>query len=71
MLIQNKMKRYKADIRVKLASGREKWVSDSAIPLKNEKGEVTHSLGILMDITERKEAEEKLRQHHLAHPQPF
>lgn len=55
-----KLDRYKADFKIKLASGEEKWISDSAIPMLDEQGQVTHSLGILLDITDRKNAELEL-----------
>lgn len=63
------LKTFHADYRVKLKDGSIKWISDSAIPLKDETGKVVASLGILQDITERKlnelkliEEEQKFRQ---------
>lgn len=41
--------------------GREIWFLISKIPIKNEDGEITGLLGISYDITERKEAQEKVR----------
>ena len=38
------------------------WLSTWLVPLKNADGEVTSVLGVSRDITERKQAEEELRQ---------
>ncbi len=37
------------------------WESSTISPVKDEKGEITHFVGIKQDISSRKEAEEKLR----------
>ncbi|MCS6827418.1 MAG: response regulator, partial [Caldilinea sp.] len=39
--------------------GRLIWLADHAVPVFNEQGQIIGSLGILMDITERKQAEEE------------
>ncbi|MBO9392498.1 PAS domain S-box protein [Caldilinea sp.] len=41
--------------------GRLIWLADHAVPIFDEQGTIIGSLGILMDITERKEAEEERR----------
>lgn len=41
--------------------GSDTWFLISKIPLKNEEGKITGLLGISYDISERKEAEEKIR----------
>ena len=43
--------------------GVEFWVHTVKTPARNEKGEVTGILGIFWDITERKNAEDALKQH--------
>ncbi len=37
------------------------WEASTISPVKNEKGEITHFVSVKQDITQRKEAEEKLR----------
>ena len=42
--------------------GRHCWLETHAVPLRNEKGEVIHLLGLARDITERKAMEQELRE---------
>ena len=58
----NKLGLFQADYEIIDYYGNRKWISDSAILIKNEKGEVFRSLGILQDITERKLIENELRE---------
>ena len=53
---------WKADNRIVTRNGEERWLANYAVQVRGEKGEVTGSLGILQDITERKHLEEQLRQ---------
>jgi two-component system, cell cycle sensor histidine kinase and response regulator CckA len=43
--------------------GRQLWLETHAVPLRNEKDEITALLGVTRDITERKRAEEELREN--------
>jgi two-component system, cell cycle sensor histidine kinase and response regulator CckA len=55
---QGKVERYRTDVHIRTPQGEDKWLSDTAVPLRDEKtGAVTHSLGILVDITERRRVE--------------
>ena len=47
--------------RIETASGDYRWVEDQTAVLRDENGVKTHNQGILVDITERKISEEKLR----------
>ncbi|MBA4372787.1 MAG: hypothetical protein C0402_07965 [Thermodesulfovibrio sp.] len=42
--------------------GRHLWLETHAVPLRNEKEEIFALLGVTRDVTERKAAEEKIRQ---------
>jgi diguanylate cyclase (GGDEF)-like protein/PAS domain S-box-containing protein len=46
-------------------NGRQKWLSTSKLPLRNEAGEIIGLVGICRDVTERKRAEEQI--HFMAH----
>ncbi len=48
---------WRADYRIKLQDGGLCWLSDAAVPVKNQENKIVGSLGILQDITERKKAE--------------
>jgi PAS domain S-box-containing protein len=42
--------------------GNSRWLETHAVPMKNSDGKIVSLLGVTRDITERKEAEEKLRE---------
>jgi len=49
------------EYRFKIANGSYKWFGDTVHLIKEADGRITHRAGVLQDITERKLAEEKLR----------
>lgn len=53
---------WQADVHIRLPDGTEKWLANAAVQVRDEKGEAIASLGILQDITERKMAEQTLRE---------
>lgn len=52
--------KYKADYLVKTKSGALKWLGDNAYPWYDENGNIIGSVGILRDITEYKNASQKI-----------
>ena len=60
--LRGEFARLRSDLRVRLPDGKVKWISDCSIVSRDEAtGAATGSLGILLDITERKRVEEELR----------
>ncbi len=57
---QGKTGEWQADYQVKTKDGRLIWLSDHSYPWYNESGEVIGSIGVLGNITERKNAEEEI-----------
>ena len=56
-----KIPHYQMDIEFHLDNGEHKWVSDFSTPVTDkETGKVIGSMGILMDITDRKKSEENI-----------
>ncbi|MBQ9230647.1 MAG: transporter substrate-binding domain-containing protein [Prevotella sp.] len=45
--------------------GSEKWYNISGFPIRNEQGDVNSTFGIIRDITEQKESEQKLKEETL------
>jgi PAS domain S-box-containing protein len=57
-LIKEKIRNeYTMDYLIEMKSGELKWLNDKSYPWLNEKDEVVGSIGILMDISNKKEAE--------------
>ena len=59
--LAGEIKHWRADHRVRTRSGETRWISDASIPLLNAEGQYVGSIGIIQDITERKQAEEAIR----------
>ncbi|MEZ4483048.1 MAG: PAS domain S-box protein [Syntrophotaleaceae bacterium] len=53
--------RFKQEYRIVTKQGEVRWVDDSTVVERNAEGQASHYQGILIDITERKQAEEKRR----------
>ncbi len=53
---------YNEEYRIIQPDGSIRWINDRAFPVYNEFGEVYRITGIAADITQRKQAEEKVRQ---------
>ena len=49
------------EYRMRHADGRWVWVHDTSTPVRSERGEITHFQGFMIDVTQRKEAEQRLR----------
>lgn len=52
---------YRVDYRIKTKDERYLWLADSAVQFRDEKNELVSTLGMLLDITERKKTEDELR----------
>ncbi len=53
---------WRADYRIRTRDGQVRWMTDASVELRDEHGHSVGSIGILLDITERKQLEEALRQ---------
>ncbi len=53
---------FHAEYRVRAKDGRWVWLRDDAMPIRDENGELLFWQGIQQDVTERRQAEEALRQ---------
>ena len=53
--------RYVDEYRLVAKDGSTVWMRDEAAPVRGDDGTLPHWRGVMLDITERKEAEEKLR----------
>lgn len=54
-------KRWRADFHISTRHGEDRWIADASAYVLNKNGEVVGSIGILQDITERKQNEQKLK----------
>ncbi|MGM0369362.1 MAG: PAS domain S-box protein [Bacillota bacterium] len=53
--------RFKQHYRIVTAEGKERWVDDWTIIIRDDRGEINHYHGIIIDVTERVKAEQKIR----------
>ncbi len=56
------IKHWQSDCIITTRDGQKRWVADGSIEIVDEQGNSTGSIGVLMDITERKRTEEALRE---------
>lgn len=56
-----KIKAWKCDQKIRTRDGRIRWLTDRSVELIDEQGESNGSIGILLDITDRKQTEADLR----------
>jgi two-component system, cell cycle sensor histidine kinase and response regulator CckA len=59
--VDGRVDEYRADYQFRARSGALKWVSVHSFPWRDEAGTLLGSVGLLMDITERRRTEERLR----------
>ncbi|MEI7847364.1 MAG: PAS domain S-box protein, partial [Chloroflexota bacterium] len=52
----------RSDFRIVTKTGVYRWLADSSVQVLDDQGHFSGSIGILLDITDRKEAEETLRE---------
>lgn len=58
---EGKLDVWKSDDLIRTRDGQMRWVMDAAVEIPDDSGRLRSSLGILVDITERKQTEEALR----------
>ncbi|HWX18554.1 MAG TPA: PAS domain S-box protein [Candidatus Binatia bacterium] len=60
-ILQGELGNWRCDMRVLTRDRGARWISDASVQTLDESGRPVGSIGILQDITERKQAEEALR----------
>ena len=58
---QGEVNAWTVDTLITTRQGEERWIADASIELRDDQGNSIGSIGLLQDITERKNAEEELR----------
>ncbi len=54
-------KYWRSDNRIRTKDGSERWITDASVEVQDDEGVVVGCIGMLSDITERKQSEEALR----------
>ncbi|PKR77154.1 hypothetical protein CEY16_10445 [Halalkalibacillus sediminis] len=67
--IQNRETNYQQEYRIFTKDGDIRWIDDRTVLVWDQNGNLTHIEGVLLDISDRKEAEE--RAHYLANNDPL
>jgi len=60
-MLAGELKHWRADYRIRKPDGEIRWVADASVGIYDAAGAYTGSIGILQDITGRKQAEAELR----------
>jgi PAS domain S-box-containing protein len=58
-----RIREWRTDLRILTRAGETRWLSDASVEIFDEAGQPAGSIGILIDITERKRIEAELRQY--------
>jgi len=61
---EHRGKPYETEYRIIRPDGSVRWIHNHVLPVVDEAGEIIRIVGLSEDITERKLAEEELRQRH-------
>ncbi|NOS72110.1 MAG: PAS domain S-box protein [Verrucomicrobia bacterium] len=61
-ILAGELKGWQTDLRIRTRSGEIRWISDSSVPMHDVDGKYIGSIGIIQDITKRKQAEAALQQ---------
>ncbi|MBI3853285.1 MAG: PAS domain S-box protein [Verrucomicrobia bacterium] len=58
--LSGEIRQWQRDNLIVTRAGELRWISDTSVPILDEQGKLIGSIGILLDITERKRVEEEL-----------
>ena len=60
--LKGQMARLHSEYRIRLSNGDYRWVEDHAVPVRDARGRAVRLVGAVSDITDRKQAEQELRE---------
>ena len=60
--LKGQMARLHSEYRIRLSNGDYRWVEDHAVPVRDARGWAVRLVGAVSDITDRKQAEQELRE---------